>query len=296
MSTDAFRVDARQARRAFERAARRGADPAALQREVEGRMLERLDLVRLVPKRVLDAGCGAGRGLGLLRERYPAAELLGVDFSHAATRSASRSGSFAARLRRHFGRGMSALLCADFARLPLRAGAIDMVWSNLALAWAADPANALREFQRVLAPGGLLMFSSYGPDTLRELKSAFSAVSRARRVHSFIDMHDVGDMLVACGFAEPVIDVERLTLTYPRVDDLAQDLRESGQTCAASDRLRGLTGRGVWLGMLAAYESERRGGRLPATVEVVYGHAWKGEPRVASDGRQIVKWANRIPN
>lgn len=291
---DAFRVDARQARRAFERAARRGADSAALQREVEGRMLERLDLVRLVPKRVLDAGCGAGRGLGLLGQRYPGAEILGVDFSHAATRSASRSQSFAARLRRVFSRGSSALLCADFARLPLRAGSIDMVWSNLALAWAADPPDALREFQRVLATGGLLMFSSYGPDTLRELKSAFSAVSPARRVHSFIDMHDVGDMLVACGFAAPVMDVETITLTYPRVDDLARDLKDSGQTCAASDRSRALTGRSVWLAMLAAYESERRNGRLPATVEVVYGHAWKGEPRVASDGRQIVKWAAGI--
>lgn len=296
MSTDAFRVDARQARRAFERAALRGADPAALQREVEGRMLERLDLMRLIPKRVLDAGCGAGRGLGLLRGRYPRAELLGVDFSLAATLAASRSRSLAARIRGFFRGSSSTLVCADFARLPLRPGSVDMVWSNLALAWAEEPSAALREFLRVLAPGGLLMFSSYGPDTLKELRAAFSAVSRARRVHSFADMHDVGDMLVACGFAEPVMDVERLTLTYPRVDDLARDLRESGQTCVAGDRSRGLTGRGVWLGMLAAYESERRGGRLPATVEVVYGHAWKGEPRVASDGRQIVKWATRIPN
>ena len=258
-------------------------------------MLERLDLIRLVPKRVLDAGCGVGRGLGLLRGRYPGAQLLGVDFAHSATLAASRSESFAARMRRLFGGASSALLCADFARLPLRPGSIDFVWSNLALAWAEDPLAALREFGRVLAPGGLLMFSSYGPDTLKELKAAFSAVSRARRVHSFVDMHDVGDMLVGCGFAEPVMDVETITLTYPRVDDLARDLRDSGQTCAASDRSRGLTGRGVWLGMLAAYEGKRSGGRLPASVEVVYGHAWKGEARVASDGRRVVKWATKIP-
>lgn len=259
-------------------------------------MLERLDLVRLVPRRVLDAGCGVGRGLGLLRGRYPGAELLGVDFAHAATHAASRSRSFAARVRRFFRGASSAFVCADFARLPLRPGSIDMVWSNLALAWAEDPPAALREFLRVLAPGGLLMFSSYGPDTLKELRAAFSAVSPKRRVHSFVDMHDVGDMLVGCGFAEPVLDVETITLTYPRFDDLARDLRESGQTCAAGDRSRGLTGRGIWLGMLAAYESKRRGGRLPATVEVVYGHAWKSEPRVAGDGRHIVKWATRIPN
>jgi malonyl-CoA O-methyltransferase len=293
---DAFRVDARQARRAFERAARRGEDAAALQAEVERRMLERLDLVRLVPKRVLDAGCGTGRGLGLLRGRYPGADLLGVDFALDAIRAASRSASWASRLRRLLTRTSSAHLCADFARLPLATGTIDIVWSNLALPWAADPVAALREFRRVLAPGGLLMFSSYGPDTLKELKSAFAARSAARRVHAFTDMHDAGDMLVACGFAEPVMDVETLTLTYARVDDLARDLKTSGQTCAADDRPRGLTGRESWRTMGAAYESERREGRLPATVEVVYGHAWKGESRVASDGRQIVKWTTKIPS
>ena len=293
---DAFRVDARQAQRAFDRAARRGEDAAALQAEVERRMLERLDLVRLVPKRILDAGCGTGRGLRLLRGRYPNADLLGVDFAFDAIRAASRSGSFASRLRRLFSRVSSAHLCADFARLPLATGTIDIVWSNLALPWAGDPLAALREFRRILVPGGLLMFSSYGPDTLKELKSAFAIRSTARRVHAFTDMHDAGDMLVACGFAEPVMDVETLTLTYARVDDLARDLKTSGQTCAADDRPRGLTGRESWRTMGAAYESERREGRLPATVEVVYGHAWKGESRVASDGRQIVKWTTKIPS
>jgi malonyl-CoA O-methyltransferase len=293
---DAFRVDARQARRAFGRAARRGEDAAALQGEVERRMLERLDLVRLVPQRVLDAGCGTGRGMGLLRGRYPGADLLGADFALDAIRAASRSESFPSRVRRLFSRASTAHLCADFAQLPLATGTIDIVWSNLALPWAGDPLAALREFRRVLAPGGLLMFSSYGPDTLKELKSVFAARSTARRVHDFADMHDVGDMLVACGFAEPVMDVELLTLTYARVDDLARDLKASGQTCAADDRPRGLTGRESWRAMVAAYESERREGRLPATVEIVYGHAWKGEPRVADDGRQIVKWATKIPS
>ena len=290
---DAFRVDARQARRAFDRAARRGQDMAVLQREVETRMLDRLELVRLHPKRILDAGCGTGRGLGLLRGRYPGADLIGADFAHAALLAASGSESIGARLRRLLRRASSAYLCADFASLPLAAGAIDLVWSNLALAWAADPLATLRELQRVLAPGGLLMFSTYGPDTLKELKSAFAARSTARRVHAFVDMHDVGDMLVAGGFAAPVMDVETITVTYARVEDLTRDLKSSGQTCAAHDRARGLTGRGTFRRMYDAYENERRSGRLPATVEVVYGHAWKGQARVASDGRQIVKWTNK---
>jgi len=292
---DAFRLDARQVRRAFERAARQGADAAALQGEVERRMLERLEYVRLLPRRVLDAGCGTGRGLGLLRNRYPRADLLGVDFARAAIGAASRSESLPGRVRRFLHGAQSVYLCADFARLPLPAGTIDMVWSNLALAWADDPLAALREFQRVLAPGGLLMFSSYGPDTLKELKSAFTSGSSARRVHPFMDMHDLGDMLLACGFAAPVMDVEKITLTYARAEDLARDLKASGETCAALDRSRTLTGRGAWRRMLAAYESERKDGRLPATVEIVYGHAWKGEPRDAGEGRQIVKWAKKIP-
>jgi malonyl-CoA O-methyltransferase len=290
---DAFRVDARQARRAFERAARRGVDAAALQGEVERRMLERLDLVRMIPKRVLDAGCGTGRGLGLLRRRYPKADLLAVDFAQAMIRAASRAESLASRVSRRLRGVLRAHVRADFSRLPLAPGTVDLVWSNLAFPWAEDPHAALREFHRVLSPGGLLMFSSYGPDTLKELRSAFATASPARRVHSFEDMHDVGDALVACGFAAPVMDVEVLTLTYVGVADLAGDLRASGQTCAARDRTRALTGRDTLDRMLAAYERARSNGRLPATFEIVYGHAWKGEPRASADGRQIVKWATK---
>jgi malonyl-CoA O-methyltransferase len=292
---DEFRLDARQARRAFDRAARAGADTAVLQREVERRMFERLDYVRLEPARVLDAGCGTGRGLGLLRRRYPRADLIGADFALAAIQAASRAESIVARARQRLFGTRRSHLCADFSRLPLRAGCVDMLWSNLALGCAEDPLAALREFHRVLAPDGLLMFSSYGPDTLKELRSAFSAASPARHVHSFVDMHDIGDMLVASGFAAPVMDVELITLTYADVAALARDLKASGQTCAARDRPRGLCGRTAWRKMLAAYERERKDGKLPATIEVVYGHAWKGEPRVAADGRQIVKWASAIP-
>ncbi len=164
-----------------------------------------------------------------------------------------------------------------------------MVWSNLALAWAADPLSALREIHRVLSPGGLLMFSTYGPDTLKELRSAFAAGSGTSHVHSFVDMHDLGDMLVASGFAAPVMDMETLTLTYADVAALARDLKVSGQTCAGIGRRPGLMGRGVWRRMLESYESRRSGGRLAASVEALYGHAWKGEPREDAQGRQVVK-------
>jgi malonyl-CoA O-methyltransferase len=295
MDAGAFRLDARQVRRAFDRAARAGDDTAVLQTEVERRMLERLDYIRLRPARVLDAGCGPGRGLGLLRRRYPQAELIGADFAPAAIRKAKGSGSLVERARRLLGGPRRFHVCADFLRLPLSPQCVDMVWSNLALAWTEDPITALREFHRVLAAGGLLMISSYGPDTLSELKAAFSAASRGRHVHAFADMHDVGDMLVACGFAEPVMDTERITLTYADVAALTRDLKASGETCAARDRRAGLLGRDAWRKMLGAYERERTDGRLPATIEVIYGHAWKVAPRTVADGRQIVKWGARIP-
>jgi len=293
MSARAFSLDPAQVRRAFERAAAAGGDAAVLQREVERRMFERLDYIRLRPHRVLDSGCGVGHGLKLLRRRYPEADFLGVDFAPGVLGEAKREESLFERARRLVRRLVSgsgrSYLCADFARLPLRAASVDMVWSNLALAWAGDPLAALREVHRVLVAGGLLMFSSYGPDTLKELKAAFGAGSAARHVHSFIDMHDLGDMLVASGFAAPVMDMEVITLTYSEVPALLRDLKASGETCAARDRQRGLMGRRAWERMLASYERERKEGRLPATIEVIYGHAWKSEPRTTVDGRRIIE-------
>ena len=289
MNSEELRLDLRQARRAFERAARDGADAAVLQREVERRMLERLAYIRLQPERILDVGCGAGNGLASLGRRYPKAELFGADFAETALRTARRSAPRLARVWRSLAGPPLTYVCADFSRLPFRSGSLALVWSNLALAWAAEPLSALREFHRVLSRGGLLMFSTYGPDTLKELKSAFAAASRGSHVHSFIDMHDLGDMLSASGFAAPVLDMETLTLTYTDVAALMVDLKTSGQTCSAQGRSRGLMGRAAWSRMLESYGSRRSQGRLSATVEVLYGHAWKGELRNAAEGRQVVK-------
>jgi malonyl-CoA O-methyltransferase len=179
-------------------------------------------------------------------------------------------------------------LCADIARIPLATRSFSLVWSNMALHWAADLQSAIGEFHRVLEVDGLLMFSTLGPDTLKELRSAFSAVAGGPHVHGFIDMHDLGDMLVGAGFAAPVMDTETLTLTYTGVDAMAADLRSTGQTCSLASRSRGLLGRRHWQEVQASLEKHAREGRLPATMEVVYGHAWKPAPRRTGDGRAIV--------
>jgi malonyl-CoA O-methyltransferase len=272
--------DSLAARRAFERAAASAAGGASeIAREIERRMADRLDYVRVRPRRVLDAGCGVGDGMALLRRRYPQAQIVGVDFAYAMARRAWRSRPVKERVRSLLGMASLHCICADMAWLPLIAESCELVWSNLALAWVPDPMASFREFHRVLAPGGLLMFSTYGPDTLKELKKAFSGVDRHLHTLEFLDMHDLGDMLVAAGFSAPVMDMEFVTLTYSDVATLVRDLRDAGETNVMADRRRGLLGRKAWGRVLAAYEAMRRDERVPATLELVYGHAWKGKPR-----------------
>ena len=249
-------------------------------------MLKRLDYVKLAPRLVLDAGSGPMRDARALAKRYRKAEVLAVDFSRAMLHAGRP------RLR-FFQRRTPKPVCADLARLPLANGSVGLLWSNMALHWAADPLAALREFHRVLETGGLLMFSTLGPDTLAELRSAAGAA----RVHSFADMHDLGDMLLAAGFAEPVMDAERVTMVYADGEALLADLRASGQTCAlaapAGELRRGLAGRRFRAGLSDALAAQVRDGKLSVTCEVVYGHAWKAAPRQVADGRAIVQFERR---
>ena len=277
-------LDHAQVRRQFARAAPTYAVAAVLAREVERRMLERLDYVKLEPGCIVDAGCGPGAGLRELGRRYLAAQLVGVDSAEAMLRGALAAASVGERARALFGRRNPQFVCADMRALPLATGSCGLVWSNFGIAFAGEPQAALREFARVLEPGGLLMFSAYGPDTLRELRAAFAQADAHPHVHDFTDMHDLGDMLAASGFATPVMDMEMLTLTYADVNALVRDLRASGQANALASRHRGLTGRARWQRMASAYEQARQhgagaDGRLPASFEVIYGHAWKGVPR-----------------
>lgn len=278
----------RAVRRAFERAARTYDRHNVLQCEVGLRLLAHLDPVLLEPKLTVDLGCGTGIFLDKLRRRFPRARLVGVDMAHPMLlRAARRTPAW----RRLLGRA-PAMVCADGERLPLAAGAAQFVFSNLALQWMR-PEVAFAEVARVLEPGGLFLFATFGPDTLKEFRAAFAEVDGHAHVNSFVDMHDLGDALVRAGFADPVMEMEMITLEYACVEAVARDLKAIGASNALPNRPRGLSGRGRWRQVIANYERLRREGVLPATYEVIYGLAWKAPPRRTADGGQVIEFRPR---
>lgn len=277
-------------RRAFARAAKTYDRHAVLQKEVGERLLRHLDPMTLEPSRVLDLGAGTGMFLGALRERFPRARLHAVDIAQPMLEAAARRSPWWRRIAG----GAPALVCGDAEQLPFAASSLQLVFSNLALQWCR-PEVAFPEAARVLAPGGLFIFSTFGPDTLRELRAAFAAAGGAHHVNAFVDMHDLGDALVTAGFADPVMDMETITLEYSTVEAVAQDLKAIGARNALPGRARGLSGRQLWRRMIADYETRRRDGALPATYEVVYGHAWKVAPKRTADGRQVIDFVPRKP-
>ncbi|ROR34505.1 malonyl-ACP O-methyltransferase BioC [Inmirania thermothiophila] len=258
----------------FARAAARYDGFALLQAEVRRRLLGRLDwLRRFEPRTVLDLGCGTGAALPELARRYPRARLLAVDLAHPMAAAARRRG-------RPWRRPWA--VCGDAEALPLAGASVDLVFSNLTLQWCPRLEGALAEIARVLRPGGLVLFTTFGPDTLRELREAWAEADGGAHTHvnAFHDLHDVGDALVAAGLADAVADVERITMTYPDAYTLMGDLKGLGAANATAGRPRGLTTRRRLERVAAAYERFRRAedGRLPATWEVVFGHAWGRAP------------------
>jgi malonyl-CoA O-methyltransferase len=287
-------IDVERVRQLFSRPAR-VQDGDFLRREIAHRMHERLQLVRLAPQRVLDAGCGSGADLALLHKAYAATQVIGIDASEAMLRSLPGQPGRQSALNQLLGKLLPAksgvdLLCGDFADLPLGPNTVDLVWSNLALHWHPQPDRVFAEWRRVLRVDGLLMFSCFGPDTFQEVRAAFADVDLAPHTLPFVDMHDFGDQLVEAGFATPVMDMEKLTVTYDDANKLLADVRALGGNPLTTGR-KGLLGRGAHARLLAGLERSRRAdGKLVLTFEVIYGHAFRPAARMTKDGEAIIRF------
>ncbi len=302
--------DSRRLQRIFERRAATFDEVAFLPREIAGRMRERLEYIKVNPSSVLDIGCGPGEDLPRLRERFPEAPVFGTDVSHAMlTRALDHDAgdtSWRRFLPASIGRALGArgprFAQADFEALPFAHEAFELLWSNLALHWHPRPDLVFGEWQRVLKVNGLLMFSTLGPDTLKELRGAWAEVEAAHglatreHVIDFVDMHDLGDMLVENGFEIPVMDQETITVTYPSADKLLADVRRWGAyPFTRSERDAAVPGAGyaprrLHGALLAALEARRReDGTIPLSFEIIYGHAWKAVPRRTAEGHGIVR-------
>ncbi|MES2257877.1 MAG: methyltransferase domain-containing protein [Pseudomonadota bacterium] len=266
-----------------------------LRREIASRMHDRLGLVKIAPQRVLDAGCGPGADLSLLQKDFAAAQILGLDASEQMVRAARAPASKLAGLNQLLSKLLPAkagidLLCGDFADLPLAPNSVDLVWSNLALHWHPQPDRVFAEWRRVLRVNGVLMFSCFGPDTFSEVREAFGAADLAPHALPFVDMHDFGDQLVEVGFSTPVLDMEKITVTYDTAPALLADVRAWGGN-PLSTRRRGLLGKAAYAAVLAQLEKLRRAdGKLGLTFEIIYGHAFRPAARMTQSGEAIIRF------
>jgi malonyl-CoA O-methyltransferase len=262
---EAFELDRPSIRTSFDRASAQYDAAAVLQARVNTELLERLELFKFQPAVVVDLGTGTGRGAEELKRRYRRSLVVALDMAPGMLHEAQRRQHLFRRFER---------VCADAMRLPFADSSIDVVFSSLMLQWC-DPLDIVfTEIRRVLKPEGFFAFSTFGPDTLMELRAAWGDVDGYNHVNQFVDMHDVGEALSRSGLSEPVLDVDRIQLTYTDTMGLMRDLKAIGAHNVTAGRPRGLTGRSRLAALQTAYEKFRRDGRLPATYEVIYGAAW----------------------
>ncbi len=239
---------------------------AFVQHEIGLRLLARLDYMLLDPRYILDLGCGPGIFSQSLKQRYPNAQIIGLDFALEMLSVAKESSGASEQL----------LVNADMHALPIADMQFDLIFANQALHWTSSWDFLLRELYRVLAPGGCLMFTTLGPDTFMELRYAFSLADQHAHVNDFMDLHNIGDALLAQGYTDPVVDMEMLTVHYPTLSQLLHSLKDQGVRHINRKRNPGLTGRNAWQRFSTAMNTlQTADAQYPLSYEVVYGHAWK---------------------
>lgn len=252
--------------RSFNNAVATYDEAAFLQREVADRLLERLDYIRIRPKIIVDLGAGTGYCSKHLEQRYKKAKILTFDLSEHMLLQSKRNKKWFDRKR---------YICGDAENLPFASQSVDLLVSNLMLHWCNRIDKAIFEMQRVLKPNGVLLFSTLGPDTLYELRESWANTDSGVHVHTFTDMHFIGDYLQKAQFDDPVVDMEFITVTYNDLRRILIDLKNLGTQNIAKNRLKGLTGKTKFKKFTDAYEKFRNDeGLIPVTYEIIYGHAW----------------------
>ncbi|BAS67391.1 malonyl-ACP O-methyltransferase BioC [Bathymodiolus septemdierum thioautotrophic gill symbiont] len=245
-------------RLAFNKASSQYDEYAFLQKEIATRLDAKLEVISSNTDVILDLGAGTGLLSQSLLQRFPNSKIICLDFAQESLKNNPSAYK----------------LCADANHLPLADNSVNVIVSNLMMQWCPNLNQLFIECHRVLKNNGLMLFSTFGPDTLKELKKSWAVVDNETHVNIFTDMHDIGDQLLQSGFQSPVMEMEKLTLTYQTVTDLLKDLKAIGAQ-TVSTRSKSLTGKDKFQSMIKMYESYRQDGKLPATYEVIYGHAWK---------------------
>jgi len=280
-------IDKKRAQASFNKAAASYEDAAVLQKHVLGEMFLRLKLLKINPNIILDLGCGPGNAGPDLKSTYKPHDLIYLDFAYDMLKKAEEKN------KDHFLKAFSSktaqqFICADMEAIPLLENSVDMVWSNLSLQWCNDLDQVFTQIAKTLTHNGLFIFSTFGPSTLYELRASLASFSQHSHVNQFIDMHDIGDALIRCGFSDPVLDVDVYTLTYSTFKEIMYDLKHIGARNALQGRAKGMTGKGFLYQLEKLYEVYRANEKLPASYEVVYGHAWKVNKQL--DESSIIKF------
>jgi malonyl-CoA O-methyltransferase len=270
MKTQRGALKLKDVRRRFDRASAFFDEADFVHRASFDGLIERLSPVKINPSRILDLGAATGHGSRKLAKTFRKSRVVSFDLSGKMLRIARKKKPLLSRQTE---------LQGDAMQIPLQTGSIDLVFANLLLPWLSDLPACLIEIARILRKGGVFAFATLGPDSLAELRNAWSGDDEYDHVNHFPDMHDVGDALMRAGLRDPVLDIDHLAVTYQDSDSLYRDLTATGARNSLGNRRKTLTGKNRFHGMEKALAAGQKDGHLPLNLELVYGHAWGGGPQ-----------------